>query len=270
MPEGPELLFWSIFLKKKFIKGKIQNMKFNITNDIVIPENFDGEIVDVLQKGKLLWFKVKSNGNNSHYYVHLHLGITGWIMFKDAKNVKYSFEIKLSNKIFNIYIEDKTKLSEMEILDEEEHIKSINKLGIDIFTEEFTIDNFKMEIKKKRMILASFLLKQEIFCGIGNYIKNEVLYMDNLDINCKTNILTDEQIENLYKNILFVAYSCLMEQLRNSKIENLLSNKNIMNKPEILEIPYEYKIYKRKLTDDGKRVKITKVGGRDTYYVEKI
>lgn len=38
--------------------------------------------------------------------------------------------------------------------------------------------------------------------------------------------------------------------------------------PKLLEVPYQYKIYKRKTTIDGKTIKIIKIGGRDTYYVE--
>lgn len=259
MPEGPEILFFSIFLRDKFLGG---NIKLNNPNEL------NGEILDISSKGKLLYFKIKSNISNEINYIHLHLGISGWIMFKDAKYVKYCFTITKDNKEQNIFIEDKTRLSRLNIYNEKEHNKIIKKLGIDIFTEEFTIDKFKQVIRTKNMILASFLLKQELFSGIGNYIKNEVLYLGKLDINIKTKSLTDMNINDLYKNILFVAYSCLIEQLRNSKIEKLLPENNKLNLPEIIEVPYEYRIYKRNTTEDGKKVKITKVGGRDTYYVE--
>lgn len=160
------------------------------------------------------------------------------------------------------------RLSKLQILDEEEHEKINNKLGIDIFTEAFSLQKFKQIVKTKNMILGSFLLNQELFCGIGNYIKNEVIYMNNLDIKIKTSGLSDIQIEQLYKDILFVAYSNLIEQLRNINLEHKLLNENKLNMPNILEVPYEYKIYKRKITLDGKQVKMTKIGGRDTYYVD--
>ena len=95
-----------------------------------------------------------------------------------------------------------SQLSNMELFNEEEHEKYISKLGIDIFTKDFTKQKFKEKVKSKKMILASFLLNQDIFCGIGNYIKNEVLYMGNLDIKIKTNELTDNQIEELPIHLL--------------------------------------------------------------------
>ena len=117
------------------------------------------------------------------------------------------------------------------------------------------------------MILASLLLNQNIFSGIGNYIKNESLYLTKLDATIKTQDLSDNQINNLYKNILFVAYSNLYEMLVDSKIEKYLDKSKKINKPNYLEIPYIYKIYGRDYTDDGRKVKKIKVGGRDSYII---
>jgi len=264
MPEGPEILCITTCLKDKFLGGKIKLSKDIINTLFEINENI--EIIDIFCKGKLLFIKLKND--NNFYYLHIHLGLTGWIIFKNPKNVKYTFIISKNNKDYHIFIEDKTRLSKLEIHNEEEHNKITDKLGIDIFTKEFTLEKFKQVVKSKNMIFASFLLKQELFCGIGNYIKNEILYMNNLDINIKTKMLSDEQIEELYKDILFVGYSNLIEQLRNINLENKLQEHNKINMPSLLEVPYEYKIYKRKTTLDGKIVKITKVGGRDTYYAE--
>ena len=63
-------------------------------------------------------------------------------MFKYANYVKYQFLISKNNRDYNIYIEDKTRLSNMELFNEEEHEKYISKLGIDIFTKDFTKQKF--------------------------------------------------------------------------------------------------------------------------------
>lgn len=270
MPEGPEILFFSTFLKNKFITTKISNIKFNTKETIIIPEDFEGTVCDIYSKGKLLYIKVSSTIQNKYYYIHIHLGISGWILFKEPTNfVKYEFKLttKEGNE-FNILIEDKTRLSKMHIYNEKEHNEKLNKLGIDIFTSNFTLDKFESVIKSKNMILASFLLKQEIFCGIGNYIKNEVLYLGKLDINIKSQALSKIQITELYKNILFVAYSCLIEQLKNSDIDKFLASEYKINMPNDIEIPYNYRIYGMDTTSDGKPINKVKVGGRDTYYVD--
>ena len=40
--------------------------------------------------------------------------------------------------------------------------------------------------------------------------------------------------------------------------------------PKKLEIPYEYKIYGREVTSDGKKVLKIKVAGRDTYCIKEL
>jgi endonuclease-8 len=267
MPEGPEILFFSTFLKRKFMMGKVSDIKSNTDQLINIPIDLEGEVVDICSKGKLLWIKMKSTIANKYYYMHIHLGISGWILFKEPKLfVKYEFKLKtINNKEHMIYIEDKIRLSKLQIYDEFEHSQILKKLGTEIFTQEFTLEKFKSVIKKRNVILASFLLKQDIFCGIGNYIKNEVLHMGNLKPDIKTGELNDTQIEELYKNILFVSYSCLIEQLQNTDIKQYLAPEYKINIPDNIEVPYKYRIYGRSTTDDGQKVKKIKVGGRDTY-----
>jgi endonuclease-8 len=271
MPEGPEILFFSVFLKQKFIKSKISDVKSYVDPAIILPTDFEGSIVDISSKGKLLWIKVTSNTANKYYYVHIHFGLDGWILFENPKDfVKYELKLETNNKQqIIIYLEDKTRLSKLKICEELEHHEILNKLGVEIFKKEFTLEKFSSVIKHKNMMLASFLLKQDLFCGIGNYIKNEVLYMSKLPIKVKTRELSDVQIAQLYKNILFVAYSSLMEQLENQKIKEYLGSEYKINIPDKLEVPYTYKIYRRTTTDEGKKIIKIKIGGRDTYTIEE-
>ena len=115
--------------------------------------------------------------------MHIHYGITGWFHFEKPESyIKFEFilsNIKTNTQI-NLYMEDKRRFSKIIIYDEKQHINIISKLGIDIFEPDFTLNNFKNVIKNKDAMIAPLLLKQEIFCGIGNYIKNEVMYIGKL------------------------------------------------------------------------------------------
>lgn len=274
MPEGPEILYFSTYLKKKLVGYKFKQIHSYTDKPIVIPKDLDitkdGVILDSDCKGKLLWLRI--TGKKTDYYMHIHYGITGWLTFdKPDSYIKFEFELeKISNpdKKLNLYMEDKRRFSKINIYTPEQHIKIINKLGIDMFGEQFTLDNFKNIIKNKDTMLAALLLKQEIFCGIGNYIKNEVLYMGKLKVKVKTSELDDDQINKLYSNILFVGYSNLKEMLEDSKIVKYLDKSKSTHMPKKLEIPYEYKIYGRETTLDGKKVNKIKVAGRDTYCIK--
>lgn len=276
MPEGPEILYFSVFLKKKLIKYKLNEIKSFTDKPVILPHSndWDGEILDVDCKGKLLWFYIK--GKKINYYMHIHYGLTGWLTFdKPESYIKFEFIFnpiinKDNFKQISLYMEDKRRFSKISIHTTESHNEVINKLGIDLYSEQFTFENFKNIIEEKNTLVAALLLKQEIFCGIGNYIKNESIYMTRLKAKVKTTDLNEDQIKLLYNNILFVGYSNLIEMLQDSKIDKYLPKSKQIHKPEKLEIPYEYKIYGREKTLDGKQVFKIKVAGRDSYCIKEL
>ncbi len=269
MPEGPELLYFATIFKKKLDNGIIEDIKSFTDKPAILPKDYIGKILSVDSKGKLLWFKV--TGKSQDYYIHIHYGITGWLTFeKPEKNIKFEFVIKVKDKEKNLYMEDRRRFSKVKIYTKEEHDKIIEKLGIDIFTKEFTLDKFKEILKSKKLILAALLLNQSIFSGIGNYIKNEALYLTNLRVKIKSSELTDEQIDKLYQNILFVAYSSLIEMLRDSKAEKYLDKNKRTFEPKKIEVPYQFRIYSQEKTSDGKPVIKIKVAGRDSYCIKEL
>jgi formamidopyrimidine-DNA glycosylase len=274
MPEGPEILYWEVLLKKKLVsKYKFDEIKSFTDKPIIVPKDWEGKILGTGSKGKLLWLEVSSTISDKKYFMHIHFGITGWFSFeKPDSNIKFEFvlsNIKTASKI-NLYMEDKRRFSKIAIYTKEQHLKIISKLGMDIFDSNFTPDYFANIIKSKDTMIAPMLLKQEIFCGIGNYIKNEVIYMGRLKAKIKTSELNNEQIKQLYNDILFVAYSNLVEMLTNTKILKYLDKSKSTHMPKKLEIPYEYKIYSRETTIDGKKVIKIKVGGRDSYCIKEL
>jgi formamidopyrimidine-DNA glycosylase len=274
MPEGPEILYWQVLLDKKLtLKYKFDTIKSYTDKPIIVPKDWEGKILGTGCKGKLLWIEVSSTNKEKKYYMHIHYGITGWLQFEKPESyIKFEFvlkDIKTEGQI-NLYMEDKRRFSKIVIYDEKQHLKIISKLGIDIFEKDFTLSNFKTIINKKDTMVAPLLLKQEIFSGIGNYIKNEVMYMTKLKAKIKTSELTEDQIDELYTNILFVSYSNLVEMLKDTKILKYLDKSKSTHIPKKLEVPYQYKIYGRESTSDGKKVYKIKVGGRDSYCVREL
>ena len=274
MPEGPEILYWQVLLEKKLaLKYIFDTINSYTDKPIMEPKDWEGRILGTGCKGKILWIMVSSTNKEKKYYMHIHFGITGWLQFeKPESNVKFEFILKniKTNAKINLYMEDKRRFSKITICDEKQHLKIIAKLGIDIFEKDFTLNNFKTIVNSKNTMVSSLLLKQEIFCGIGNYIKNEVMYMTKLKAKVKTNELNDDQISELYLNILFVSYSNLVEMLKNTKILKYLDKFKSIYMPKKLEVPYEYKIYGRETTKDGKKVFKIKVGGRDSYCIHEL
>ena len=101
------------------------------------------------------------------------MGISGWILFKEPKYfVKYEFQLTTCNKTqIMIYLEDKVKLSKLQIYDEYEHNVLLKKMGIEIFGDEFTLEKFKNIIKKKKYDTGKF------YAETGIFLWNRKLYL---------------------------------------------------------------------------------------------
>ena len=110
-----------------------------------------------------------------------------------------------------IYLQDRRRFSSIKILNEEEHKLNISKLGINIISENFTFKNFMELTKKTKRNICSFLLDQKKFAGLGNYIKNDVLYLSKVSPFRKVNNITDLEFKRIYNNIKFVTFSNLVE-----------------------------------------------------------
>lgn len=241
MPEGPELKYINLLLQNVINNNIIDIKTYNKPS----VEKITGKILNVETKGKLTWLEL----NNK--YIHIHLGLTGWLYIDDEPdNKKYMIK---TNK-FKIYLDN---LATLCILNKEEHIKKINKLGIDILTSEFTLEYFKNTLKKSKVMIAPYLLKQEKFAGLGNYIKNEALYLAKIHPKTKANEIDDKKIEKLYEFIRYVAFSVLATYIQN-KLNYF---------PKKLQVPYKFKIYNRTKDDKGNIVKKEKISGRITYFI---
>lgn len=283
MPEGPEILYSSVIINKlinsfsfnkiefktdKYHDKKNDRSELNYRNKF---KNIHNYIVsDVSCKGKLLWIKLKNK--KDYMFIHIHYGLHGWMFDTEPDNyLDYiiTFNKKENDKTIQkqLFMQDKINLNKIYVVNEDEHNEIINKMGIDIFSDKFTKEIFKEKIQSKRSLLAGFMLSQDIFCGMGNYIKNDGMYMTKLNVRVKTCDLDLDQINELYHNILFIAYSKLLTHKRN--IMKYLPEFKKVNKPNHLEVPYEYKVYSRKVTDDGQKVIKVNVSGRASYSTQE-
>jgi formamidopyrimidine-DNA glycosylase len=281
MPESPEVMFNAIVLNKILHNSTIVSLSAtNRERHQDLPNHANNHVIGVESKGKLMWIAIKKT-ETENYYIHIHFGTKGKLETnKPEKNLRYEMVFRKGTdghqRTFSIYMEDSDfrQLAKVTVETQEEHDKIVGELGTSIFSPEFTETFFADSVKAKKTKIISLLMNQHTFSGIGNYIKNDAMYLSNIHINTYTKSMTNEQIKSLYHNILFVAYSVLMTHLREyNDLKDLgisLHDPLFRNKPMHVEVPYEYKIYGRTETADGKAVKKIKVDGRDTYCVREL
>ena len=254
MPEGPEILYLSKICGKHLIGHNLIDIVSNTKHRINLPTK--SKLIDIKTYGKLMVFYFED------FYFHIHMGLTGWVTFKDAKYARY--ELVFDN--LTMYIDDSRKFSKLKIYKEKKDSERVIKnLGVDILTKEFTIDLFKNYIQDKNKNIATLLLEQNRICGIGNYIKNESLYIARISPHRNSNELSDQEIDKLYKAIIYVAYSNYIEMMKMNKLPIDKMFKEIKT-----TVPYIFKVYGNDKDPLGNKIIKEDIGGRQTFYVKQL
>jgi formamidopyrimidine-DNA glycosylase len=264
MPEGPEIKYLGEICKKYIIGLELYNIKSNSKTVVTIPKK--SKVINVITKGKLLIIVCED------YYFHIHCGLTGWITFEDPKYPRYEIEFRTDDntKTLRAYMDDSRRFSKLKILKKQAHEKELNKLGIDIFSDEFTYDFFKSQISETNKKIVAFIMEQNKFCGIGNYIKNEALYYAKIDPHRTCNDLDEDEIKKLYESIIFVSYSNCLELLEQNK--ELKIDKHFIQKLKSVnpELPYKFKVYQQEKDPKGHKIIKAEINGRKCFYVKEI
>jgi formamidopyrimidine-DNA glycosylase len=262
MPEGPEIKYISNLCKKHLIGKTLDKIVSNSDTKVKLPKK--SKLKDVNVKGKQLVLIFED------FWFLIHFGLTGWLIFDNPQYPRY--ELHFSDDLI-VYIDDSRRFSKLKIFkSEQSYNKVMEKLGVDIFSDEFTEKFFTESFGKTKKLIVAFLMEQSRFCGIGNYIKNESLYLSGISPKRKTNNLTVEEKSKLYKSILHVAYSNFVE---NMKLNRLKIDKKDLKRIKELKIkvqsPYKFNVYGRDDFDiKGNKLTIEDIGGRTCFYVKTL
>ena len=212
MPELPEVETIRRFLVKDILGKKIKKV------DILEKKQFIGDpqkiihqkIIQINRKGKILFFKLKNN-----LYINFHLKLTGQLLFAHKqssffkKKIPFSKTKKLPGNTTRIiltfsddsvlYFNDLRKFGWLKVTEKPE-----NPQGVDVLTKEFTVNYLTVIAHKTQKPIKLLLMDQEKIAGIGNIYANDALFLAKIHPMKKSNLLTNTQIKNLYKQILYV------------------------------------------------------------------
>ena len=257
MPEGPEAYIVSKYLEKLFLNKNITGITSNTKTKVDIPK--ESKIIECTAYGKIIILKTED------FYMHIHLGITGWLVPKQPRIYKYIFHFGKKD----MYLQDRRRFSSIKIYNEEKHLEEISKMGINILSKEFTVEAFEKIIKSKKKNICSLIMDQKVFSGIGNYIKNEALYLSRISPYRNSSKIEDKEIICLYLSIRFVTFSNLVDWHYDYKIRISEEINSLL--PEYLEVPYNYYVFEREKDIFKNKVLFDKTHcGRRTYYVKEI
>jgi formamidopyrimidine-DNA glycosylase len=176
-------------------------------------------LLKVHRKGKQMWFELGASPKKKAEttFVLFHFGMTGSFSIKGAERLTFhEFKVsedwpprfcKLEIQFGDICLAftDPRRLGRVRLRIDPLNQPPISKLGSDPIHSPAPIDAFKAAISKRKPVIKALLLDQEgIFCGIGNWIADEVLYQSKIHPASPGNSLSEEQLERLHAAILSV------------------------------------------------------------------
>lgn len=160
MPEGPSIVIVSEKLKD-FSRKKIIDAS-GYANNIDFRKLKGRTIKKVTTHGKHLLFILDKG------FVRVHFLLFGSYRINERKKTNHKLQIKTSHGFVNFYA--------CGLDHRDESARSYYDWTIDVMNPKFSRRKALQKLKDSEMIACDALLDQSTFSGVGNIIKNEVLY----------------------------------------------------------------------------------------------
>ncbi len=229
MPELPEVEVVKKSLKKTIYDLIIKNieipnkyLRYKI-NESLMKKMIKSKVSSVERRSKYILINL-----NNNYTIMIHLGMTGKIIFKDAKNNEYatSFYYKVKNNnlkhnhlIFKfndnitLIYNDVRKFGFIKIIKTDEiHLSShLRNLGPEPLSKKFNFSYFKQNVKKRKILLKDLLMNQKFVAGLGNIYVNEAIFMSKLNPMIISSEISNKKIKLLISKIKEILKKAIIE-----------------------------------------------------------
>jgi len=165
-----------------------------------------------------------------------------------------------NQQLQQIYFEDSRQVGRIEIVNGDEMDDILDSMGVDVMSDEFTLECFIECVEHNGMkIIANFLIDQSILSGVGIVYRSEILYIAKINPFVKMHTLTKEQIIKLHAAIKYIMlYSYLQG--------------GISLKPSLTlhKLNYQPLIYGRDKTKKGENVNYFTLSNRAIYTIDEL
>ncbi len=215
MTEGPTARFRAIQIEKRF-KGEILQDIFTRSKKAGKAKNLIGKRLE----------KATSFGKNiliyfDGYVIRIHLMMYGSIRFekeysKPFKQVRLTLFFPHENLVvYNAPVIEIDEAAEMEN-------RLFAEYGIDALTNWNKRRLKEMILKEKERKIGDILLDQRIFNGIGNILRNEILFRAGIMPERKVMELKEDEIDRIMENTRYLSKKFLELKIKGKGIGDIL------------------------------------------------
>lgn len=223
MPEGPEIIIATQYLKTKINKKKILSVEVlsgrythQHLKGITLLKNTTPLTVETIDsKGKFLWMKLKDK-NNTDVYMLNTFGLSGRWSFNEDKSARVVFTIQSKtnpDKQYKLYFVDPRNFGTLEFSRDQLDVqKKLDRLAPDILKDGLRdddmitlIENYNKKTRKDKNLVKVLMDQEAIVSGIGNYLVAEILYDAKLNPHRSLNDLSNDEIHTLAHSIRKIA-----------------------------------------------------------------
>ncbi|MBU0976627.1 MAG: DNA-formamidopyrimidine glycosylase family protein [Patescibacteria group bacterium] len=265
MPELPDLAVFQQNLKTIVLNKIISSSGCNAVKSLInsSPEELDeavkgNQFTDITRRGKHLIFTL-----NNDLRLVLHLMLRGRLLLLKSSQTHHTEEciwFDFSDGTMLVVI-DPTRWIKLELLKDGDlnNSKLLKNLGPE--ADKVTLEELKEILQKSRLgRIKPLLMDQKKIAGIGNAYVDEILWKSKIHPNKTASLLTDAQINTLYRNISNVLKWGVEESTKDVGGELAESERSWMN---------VYRKRGKPCPNCKTPIEQTKVVGRDTFYCRR-
>ncbi|EKD49519.1 MAG: hypothetical protein ACD_63C00115G0006 [uncultured bacterium] len=256
MPELPDLEVLRENILKKFLGKKVVFVRARKNTASLHSKIRGKKLVGITRRGKYLVLAFGFTVTDIFCELVLHLMLNGRLVSFNEKEPIGGidlFVIRFENGE-DLRLRDRTFWAKYWVGSD----GKLDKLGVEPLSNEFTLDFFKKKLEKSRTKIKPLLMKQEFIAGIGNAYTDEALFDAKIHPKTSANKLDDEKVKKLYNSIKKVLSNGI------KKVKEAVGSKIFEDEDRKF-----MKIYRKASSPCprcGEKIRMTKVGGRDTFY----
>ncbi len=266
MPEGPEIKLAADRIAKAMVDQPLTEVFFAFDSLKPYEDVFVGEkVIAIKPRGKALLTRL-SNGLSIYSHNQLY-GV--WYVRKAQSFPTTNRQLRLA-----LHTEKKSALlysaSDILVLNDDEVAGHpfLNRLGPDVLDESVTIEQVLDRLMAKKYVRRGFptlLLDQNFLCGLGNYLRSEILFLAGVDPTKRPIDCTPDQLEKLARACIEVPRQSYATKGITNDLSVALALK-ADGKPRWFYRHWVFSRMNQPCYECGDRILKDEVGGRRVYF----